>query len=447
MAKPITWRNVDIQAAPEAQYTRPMNTALLGINTGFDKFSDVFNQYENQQLSKNTNLFQNELAKYRTPEELQAARDSGAIDALAERFGMQMDQNIRRNGAQETIEKLRTGITSGNTFNDAQLERQIYTPLEKITDGKTVSQAKRDLAVEDVNYKRASTGLVGAQTGETNVRTDGLKLGNEIKRAEFDEWGNPINVELRANTSRVKLGDTITSLSDQANLKSFNDANKDVTQFVTQIRNKIDNGSLSEKDGNETLNRVLLDVAAKKGLSADFTNKLLANAGVSLNGIKPTDARLAEQARITAENDRVFKEMSSTNSIYLDQIKPLQQQSMDVMKYIDGKLPENGSWDANPQAAKEYIASKIGTEMDVVDENGKKIKVPVTPYLLQLAMEAGGVNKRSMFAGGGFQFEKGTFDEQIRVLAGSKSYIQAVKEAKLLREGNADKIKEAWKKR
>ena len=440
MGRPITWQNINIQAAPESQYQRPMNTALLGINTGFDKLTDVFNQYETGQVNKNTNQFQNEIAKYRTPEELQAAQDSGAVAALQERFGMQMDQNIRRNGVQQTLDKMRAGITSGNVFADAELERVMDPTANKIT-------RKIDLANLDVKQAGATLADTQAGTNQKNAQASGLNLSNTIKQAEFNEWGLPINVDVRNKTSQVNLGDRITSLNNQVNLNSFEAANRDVTQFVSRIRADIDSGKTNEKNGNAAINTLVLDTAAKKGLSSTFTNQLLAAASVGMDGVKPTAARIAEQTRETAEDARVFKEMAINNGLYQDQIKPAQQQSLELMAYVDSKLPENGSFDANPRIAKEYLASIIGTNMDVVDADGKKLTVPITPYLIRLAMDAGGINKRNWLAGGGQQFEPGNFQEQLRVIAKSPSYITAVKEAKLLRQGNSANIREAWKKR
>lgn len=134
---PITWRNVE---APDVR------GALLGLtaanqsfNAGFDKIGEVLKQREqmatdnwNQQKVNNTQLALDELRKYRTPEEYQAAMQSGELDRLTQGMGAQVDAAAVRNAEETRLPFLQQRVVAENAFNaakDAEADRPIQDQI------------------------------------------------------------------------------------------------------------------------------------------------------------------------------------------------------------------------------------------------------------------------------------------------------------------------------
>lgn len=129
MATPITWRNVDVN--PVGEISRAMMSGQSGINAGFDSIANVLKQQQqvndqnwNQQKTNNTNAFMNEMANYRTPEEYQAALDSGALQARLTASGAQIDQAAARQAMGAQMGILQDRLVKGQQFLDGQ---QKYT--------------------------------------------------------------------------------------------------------------------------------------------------------------------------------------------------------------------------------------------------------------------------------------------------------------------------------
>ena len=87
MANPITWRNV--QSRGSSGVAELLNGASASINRGISSFqgalTDQQDAQERNRLNQRENNLQNlndAVARYDTPEALQAAQASGAFDAL-----------------------------------------------------------------------------------------------------------------------------------------------------------------------------------------------------------------------------------------------------------------------------------------------------------------------------------------------------------------------------
>ena len=121
MATPITWKNIAVEA-PQREAYNPMIAAQLGITAGFDKLGQVYDQYQTQRRDDNTAAFQTALSQYKTPEELQAAQASGAIDALRAQFGVQMDQKVAREAADQRVKMLQDQALAATTYTNTSTD-------------------------------------------------------------------------------------------------------------------------------------------------------------------------------------------------------------------------------------------------------------------------------------------------------------------------------------
>jgi hypothetical protein len=144
---PITWRNIESRGVGDA--ARLLEGSRDSLNAGVSQIGSVFD--DRQALSEkrygvgvenNTDAFLNELQKYRTPEELQAAQQSGAIDSLRSQFGQQIDEDAVRNAPVDRLNTLRGDEQDSAAYAAFQLDETVR-PLR--------SQAEELIASGDTN--------------------------------------------------------------------------------------------------------------------------------------------------------------------------------------------------------------------------------------------------------------------------------------------------------
>ena len=124
MRGPITWQSL---AAPDLRgVALMMNQAQNSINSGFGNLTDVLKQREatetanwNQQKTNNTNELFNKLAGYKTPEEYQAALNSGALQQEAAGYGAQVDQAAFRKALDSRMGDLQQRAVQGINYQTA----------------------------------------------------------------------------------------------------------------------------------------------------------------------------------------------------------------------------------------------------------------------------------------------------------------------------------------
>lgn len=128
MGKPITWQNVNGPSLSDA--AAPMAAAQRSFDTAFSRLGDELVRRQTTQDANyaqgkvnNTEAFLSQISQYRTPEELQAAQESGVFDALRQRFGAQVDQAAVRQAQDLRPGVLQERVLRENQFNDAQLDR------------------------------------------------------------------------------------------------------------------------------------------------------------------------------------------------------------------------------------------------------------------------------------------------------------------------------------
>ena len=131
MVSPITWKNIAVET-PQQQAYNPMIAAQLGMTAGFDKLGQVFDQYQTQRKDDNTAAFQQALSQYKTPEEMQAAIASGAVDKLRAEYGVQMNQKVANEAPDARLTGLMTQKTVADTFQNQQLDQQQAPLVDKI---------------------------------------------------------------------------------------------------------------------------------------------------------------------------------------------------------------------------------------------------------------------------------------------------------------------------
>ena len=218
---PITWRNVESRGVGDA--ARLLEGSRDSLNAGVNQIGSVFD--DRQALSEkrydigvenNTDAFLNELQKYRTSEELQAAQQSGAIDTLRAQFGQQIDEDAVRNAPVDRLNTLRSDEQASAAYDAFQLDetvRPLRSQAEELIAGGNINgfdafltpenrelfseagilddlvQSRTDRFRADKVYNR--TERVASQRESSDALISSIASGatNEDQAmAQYDEW-------------------------------------------------------------------------------------------------------------------------------------------------------------------------------------------------------------------------------------------------------------------
>lgn len=135
---PITWRNVEAPSFRDAILAGAQ--AQQSFNSGFDSLNKLVDQETKTNIANwdntknnNTQEFLNQLNQYRTPEELQAAQASGALDALRQRYGPQVDQAAIRTAEDGRLSTLQQRSLTGIDFKNKSLENELRPQIQQAT--------------------------------------------------------------------------------------------------------------------------------------------------------------------------------------------------------------------------------------------------------------------------------------------------------------------------
>lgn len=188
MSRPITWQNLHQASFGDAM--RGMALAQDSFNSGIQSVQNVLNKQEataeanwKQAKENNTQSFLDEISKYRTPEEYQAALASGALDAQRQQYGVQIDRAAVR-AAQDGREAiLQNRAVAEANFKNA-MEDQATAGLKEqfkvaAANGDTTAMANLQKQLEG---KRGSGDL--AILGKTQQRQDVLDARGDITFAQ-----------------------------------------------------------------------------------------------------------------------------------------------------------------------------------------------------------------------------------------------------------------------
>lgn len=125
---PITWRN--ITSAPDSRGAAALiQGAGNSLNAGLSAFDEIIKNREANAVSNrgirtenNNQDFLNQLNSITTPEELAAARQSGALDTS--QYGREIDPALARTGIADQEAELRRQLVANRAFEDATTQAQ-----------------------------------------------------------------------------------------------------------------------------------------------------------------------------------------------------------------------------------------------------------------------------------------------------------------------------------
>jgi hypothetical protein len=150
MANPITWRNVNGPSLAEA--ARPLESSQNIIGGAFDRFNALLKQRESTDAANvattNNNAkldYQTMLAGFSTPEQLQAARDSGVLNERLQALAPSVRGDVL-NAADTRLTNLFQQSKAAGEYKDYSLDRAQLPITQNIMS--LASQGKKEEALQ-----------------------------------------------------------------------------------------------------------------------------------------------------------------------------------------------------------------------------------------------------------------------------------------------------------
>jgi len=255
MATPITWRNV---AAPDfSGASNMMEQARQSFSSAFGAADNLLGQRQaieqgNQenQVNLNTDQFEQMLrSRFQTPEELQAARQSGELDALRQQFG-EYGLDTERTGA-EAIDTLISGLQSRARTD------QEYTDYQRGLNNREAREA-HDVAIAEGRFDDAA---------RIRAETDFLNEGAMAR----DQTTAEQNLE-NLNWTRENRANTRADRAEQKRIEGLQKQGQALaSEMLLNVREQ-------GQDPTDARNQLAEALFAIPGMTMDIATPILTNA-------------------------------------------------------------------------------------------------------------------------------------------------------------------------
>lgn len=288
---PITWRNIEAPslvgvAGMAESARRTFNDAMSSLRSGFDEYGEQIQTQWDQGKEANTQAFLDQLAQYKTPEELAAAQAAGALQNLKAQFGNQIDRNAVRDAEAQQADVLMRRIAAQNQYADDKTNRDARPLVDQfnslIADNK-LDEARKFLQSNVLGTdESAFSNLILDRNDKQfsqSMEKSRLALQQAQERRSQIDWNDKWN-EINQSRAAVDLGDQA-----MANATDFASAR---TAYLASAKQK----GLRDDVVNLGLENLQKTYQARTGLTPEQ------DAAISSN---PEYLKLAKDAELNKE--------------------------------------------------------------------------------------------------------------------------------------------------
>lgn len=235
MSNPLTWRTL---AGPQYDPNQTFQNAISNINQlGFGSLNKALTGYQQQEgelftedKAKNQQAAIEALRQYKTPEELQAAIASGAVNQLLDPMGNRVDRSKVINYADARVKDLRTDITAEQTFKSLQ-EKQAAAP---VLDAVKAAYTKGDVDTAN-KLILSNAGLL------KNYQSDLASFANEAEKGKYSleraRNENKISTATFDNELKAKILNGEMTVKEAEEKKKLFDQNREAEDLTQQFTN------------------------------------------------------------------------------------------------------------------------------------------------------------------------------------------------------------------
>ncbi|HVH91551.1 MAG TPA: hypothetical protein VM783_09210 [Candidatus Acidoferrum sp.] len=333
MATPIRWDTVRGPSLAEAAV--PLQQAQRSFLSGFGDLGNVLAQreamdqanYQNTRAN-NTNAFLDAVAKYRTPEELKAAQDSGALDALRAAYNGQVDAGAIRGAADARTAALQQQAQNRIAYEHMQTDERVAPLLDQFKRATLADDPVAAAAAQKQYEQLGGRDLAGLASFADQRAQQMVERGRAT--TNFGNQQEKFKKDLQVADANIRQSDAGVRASD-ANVRAidFNIQNtKDQTEMAraagraAAIKNSLrEQGNLYANgvyDGSQSTDLMMNMVKNKIGDTDEdrtmIIKKLneLAKEGVEITGPNGQKTKIhdlplsAVEAAINSANDSVW---------------------------------------------------------------------------------------------------------------------------------------------
>lgn len=352
MSNPITWKNVGSSVkAPDLsgvsdimeRAQQGFNNAFAGANTLIDERQNIEQGNQENQVRLNTEQFDQTLrSRYKTPEEFEAARASGAIQAERDKYGQYGLDTDKTNAV--AIDSLVSGMQT-RQLNDWQYEDKV----QQRADAPIVSEL---LNARD-NITTAN-GIEGIRTGVQDLRSE---IAARVEAGELSETGARQLYSSLAE-QRDTLENRFWNETDRARQEEIYQNDRTASKYGAAQNNALRNAEMSVNSRIESINQRLAD---EHGLDP---NQITSEA--YLSGLTPEQLMAAEQAVEEIKGIEVPNSRQYADDVYDDVLEKTGDHAtaLKAMQVFNAEWTARNQPTAENQAAYEREMSSWESRMD-----------------------------------------------------------------------------------
>jgi len=397
MAGPITWRS--ITAPSDASGVSLLNQAGQSFNNAFGAFDKAIgNVTQNRQkeydhlVDTNTQAFMDEVAKYRTAEELQAARDAGVFDRMRSGFNGDVNSQQIRDLVPEAVQKLQQRQLAGFQHEDALRTRAEKGDIDLIKslfqDGKTQqgNQMLDELTLSDEASLRSFRDQLlrqRTQDGRESERFNRERLG-WAESDEAKETQKLINQEILSQATKGQEYNRL--VQSRAETMGFTEPGVpfDPTKAT---QDQLDGLAFAMQDAvlPESGSQVLRDLVTRLSSSGrNITAEQLMGARALTDSLMSGNAQMAavDAAQVEAGRAKIIRDSNiEQNPLYeREKVDPYTAAGDLAQKHAD-KLEDLWGWNRKDTLDK---LTEALSEGHIVNEKGERIRI--TPSVVDMAL-------------------------------------------------------------
>lgn len=384
MANPITWQN--IQTPSQGNPAQFMQLATNGIDGAFDKLQGVLKQRETTdqanweaQKGNNTQAFLDQMAQFRTPQELQAAQASGQLEQLRQGYGAQVDRSAIRSAEQNQLGVLQKRTTDGIAHDTAVAANKNAPILEEYLTASPARQAEivaqnpgmaglgaavqatqkfgwdRDKAKQAADLAPITRNQLTAQINESNARTANI----------------PVEQARLAQTANLAVLDRLGVMRERAR----DDLGKTSKSWVGSAdgQKHLADGIIKGTQDKVTAQAVSQQINSLVGNNPKYAELPAATVlQIALGNMKGIGTGEWWDSNNTSDMKKALDSALDSNKTSLDEVKAKRADITAQIEQIKGQI-DSAERKAFPEFAKQIDAAKA-------KQGGGKVTEVVNPF-------------------------------------------------------------------
>ena len=244
---PITWRNVSGPSLADA--ARPLEVAQRTFTAGFNFLRDVLQQSEAinaanavARTQNNTNSYLDQLYNLgQSPEQLQEAMKSGAVQKLRAGFGNEIDANRVRGAAENLLTQRYQQVSQANQYQDAERDRMEAPIMDQIASLTAQGKRAEAAALLEQHNLRKEAGLYAGLDARGQVEVERERATKEFGwKGEEHTWkGKELEDRLATNAAQRAAAAAAREASNEARKFAREDRAQAREDRVIQVKSAL----------------------------------------------------------------------------------------------------------------------------------------------------------------------------------------------------------------